>query len=428
MHNHLSEKNQKSTIDNLLKQIAITFINTDLGNPKRNELERIDSITNYEFGDNLNRFFMLKDDLGKTIYKSRTVDILKLEGTPISPEWISLGTETSQIRIYNIRNPNHPNRVLQVGLVFSKEDNFNFSHLTLIFLFLCVAALGVLSSWLLSSFMFSPISKVGDFLTKASLALDNRGTLPNVPKKLFFSSKDSDELGKLTKDLDTLINKINSNYKISRLWAAQMAHELKTPLSQLLLHIESTAQGNDTNTKKSFVYIERIKNTINTFLNWAELESSANSTQKLEAVSVTKCLRHLIELMPEETKKNIVLNVAEDLLDTEPTVMCNAEHLAQLAQNMISNALKYSEGKVTVAIYQDFFSVQDEGCGLPPEVLEKMGEPFNFGNSQSEKRGHGLGLAWIKTICHIYGWQLHTISSPKGTLLKVLFDKNTIVG
>lgn len=419
VHNYLAAKDQSSNTEALLRQTAATITNADWANPERTDLQRVETILSEELGDTeINRFFILREKSGKILYKSRMVSLLKLESTPLFPKWVLILKDDLQIRVYNLSHARFPDRLLQVGLITTSDTSGHFSKLTMAILFLSIGGLGILSSWLLASVMFSPISKVGQFLSTATDALDKRGYLPTVPKELFFYLGKQDELRRLTEDLDSLLNKINHNYKTSRLWAAQMAHELKTPLSQLLLHLESTSKENDPALQKSYLYIETIKNTINSFLDWAELESSLSSDKNWEDVDVTTCLKMIIAMYEPEMKNRIVLRGNAPLI-----VRCNIHHLQQLLQNIVSNSLKYSKDQVQVEITAVALKIKDNGPGISADVMEKMGDPFNFGNSQMQKKGHGLGLAWIKTICHRYNWELKIETSDKGTDFTVVFLK-----
>lgn len=417
-HNYIANKDQITNLMTILKQTAITLQQIDWANPNRNDLQRIEYILNEELGDSkLNRFFILRDRDGKVIYKSGLVSILSLEDIATTPTQLRILKDGSDIRVYNINDGRFPDRVLQVGLIHHTSIGSGFTNFSLLILFFSIGALGVLSSWLLSGVLFSPISKVGRFLSTAAIALDRRGILPNVPKELFTYLGKKDELRLLTEDLNSLLNKINQNYKTSRLWAAQMAHELKTPLSQLLLHIESTSDVNSPATQKSFAYIYSIKNTINA-LDWAELENSGNSQQKHEDIPVPLTVRGIVSMLSQDEKARIQLNTTAELV-----VHGNTHHLSQIVLNLLSNSLKYSHENVIIDISDTSLKIVDRGPGIPNDVFEKMGDPFNFGNSKLEKKGHGLGLAWVKTICNLYGWKLNIDSTDKGTTVIIDFSK-----
>ncbi|MCC6137671.1 MAG: HAMP domain-containing histidine kinase [Bdellovibrionaceae bacterium] len=417
VHNYLAAKDYVSNTEALLRQTAATITNADWANPERTDLQRVETILSEELGDTeINRFFILREKSGKILYKSSMVSVLNIESIPLFPEWVLILKEDLQIRVYNLSHARFPDRILQVGLITPADKGGQFSKITLAILFLSIGGLGALCSWLLASVMFYPIRKVGRFLSTATDALDKKGILPTVPKELFSNLGKKDELRILTEDLDSLLNKINTNHKTSRLWAAQMAHELKTPLSQLLLHLESTTPENDPGLKKSYLYIDSIKTTINSFLDWAELENSLFNTKNVERVNVNNTMALVLALFEPEKKKRLEIKNNEPLV-----VLANIHHIQQLIQNITSNALKYSDTTVEIEVTNKSISIKDFGPGIASDVMEKIGDPFNFGNSQMQKKGHGLGLAWVKTICSRYNWDLKINTSQEGTTIIITF-------
>jgi len=93
-----------------------------------------------------------------------------------------------------------------------------------------------------------------------------------------------------------------------------------------------------------------------------------------------------------------------------PLVRGDATLLAQLATNLIDNALKYSESAVDLTIVQHgdrlLLSVKDRGPGLAPGDESRVFEPFYRGRDASEARGAGLGLALCRAIAAAHGGSL----------------------
>lgn len=417
-HNYLAQKAYANTVDTLLKQTSNTLMHLDWANTERSDISKIESILSEEFDDKsgLSRFFIIKNKDGSIAYQSQTASFFGLSEIPITPEKVSFRKSGWDIVTNNIMQQHNDERILQVGIISNAEDHNQFDGLTLLALFIAIGAIGVLSSWQLSGVLFSPIKNVGLFLTTATSALDKRGILPNVPKELYRNLNKKDELRLLVEDLDSLLSKINTNHKTSRLWAAQMAHELKTPLTQLLLHLEAHLPENASHTLKSFAYIEKIKKTINAFLDWTELENNPFTKASNETYSLNQFLETYISLLPAEQRNRIQYSENNTI-----NINCHSDHLSQLIQNLVDNALKYSENFVELQIVNQKLHVKDKGPGIPEDVLEKMGDPFNFSTSNMSKKGHGLGLAWVNTICTLYKWTLEVSTTKQGTQIVVRF-------
>ena len=108
-------------------------------------------------------------------------------------------------------------------------------------------------------------------------------------------------------------------------------------------------------------------------------------------------------------------------------VACHRAYLRQVFDNLISNAIKFSGDRpdpliritVTRVDSQVQCSVVDNGIGIPPQLRERVFEPFIRLNSGSVK-GSGIGLAIVKRIIELYGGQVW-IESPDGPGSAVIF-------
>jgi signal transduction histidine kinase len=108
-------------------------------------------------------------------------------------------------------------------------------------------------------------------------------------------------------------------------------------------------------------------------------------------------------------------------------VISNPQHLQQLISNLLTNALNYSpeDSLVTIESFDNKLTISDQGKGIPQEILERIGQPFNFGPQykQLKYKRTGLGLAWINTITKLYNWNLDIQSGPTGTVIVIKFIK-----
>ncbi|WP_280154635.1 ATP-binding protein [Piscinibacter sp. XHJ-5] len=93
-----------------------------------------------------------------------------------------------------------------------------------------------------------------------------------------------------------------------------------------------------------------------------------------------------------------------------PLVRADAVLLAQLLENLLDNALKYSDGPVEIEISHDArelcVCVKDRGPGVAPEDAAHLFEPFVRGDAGHARRGVGLGLAVCRAIAQAHGARL----------------------
>ena len=105
-----------------------------------------------------------------------------------------------------------------------------------------------------------------------------------------------------------------------------------------------------------------------------------------------------------------------------PTLYGDAGLVAQLFQNLVSNALKYGKPgrRPVVRIAGEaqgqnvVFRVSDEGIGIARENQALIFEPFTRLNAREKVKGTGIGLAFCRTVCERHGWRLEVLSELGG--------------
>ena len=142
--------------------------------------------------------------------------------------------------------------------------------------------------------------------------------------------------------------------------------------------------------------------------------------------------------------KDIVLDVFESnrikaeqrnidvQLDIDSAViMGNNEKITEVVNNLVDNAIKYTDDDGKVKIYlkknadKAIFSVKDTGCGIAPQYLNRVFERFFRvkNNKYLKVHGTGLGLTIVKNICNYYNADIHIKSEENvGTEMTVVFN------
>lgn len=405
-------------IDQQVRETASVLIDSEIAGLRKIDFEQADEIISEELGESrIGKFFVLRNSQGETIYESASARLLPVAELPREAKWFELTVNGKYLRGLNLALPRIPDRTLQVGLVLDEAlvHPSLFSSSTLSF-FGAVLVIGLVVSLLLTSFLLKPVARLEGFLSSQAQGREGPSRLSEVPAGVFGSPKpdSSDEFERLVAGLNRLIGRVNRSHDLSRLWAYQMAHELKTPLSRLQIQIEKLESGGEGLKISPHLDREsrRISETINSFLSWAELE---NSTQRRH-LFMNKASEKLQDVIQsEDLSHRIQLEVEQDCL-----IPASPHHLEQLFRNLVGNALKHTSSDVKVKLAGRTLFVEDQGQGLPEKVLKRIGEPFNRG--ESLQPGHGLGLAWVGSVCRHYEWNWAVEScEPKGTRIRVDF-------
>lgn len=428
LHAAFLKRERLALLDQQVRATATALFNSELSDLRNFSISHVDDIISEELGETrIGKFFIIRNSKGDIIFESSSAKFLPRKDIPRDNTWITIDNEENYIRVLNLRLPRIPDRSLQVGVVWSSEivNPRYFTRSTLI-LFFAVLGVGSIASLFLTSFLLKPIARLSDHISDASESLKTEQFLSQIPldiggKKLIDITlqREKDEYQKLVVGFNSLVDKVNKYSKNSKLWAYQMAHELKTPLT--LINLEAEALQKIEKTSQNHHKIDSIQNelqkiseTIGSFLSWAELENSNGSKHLFANRLIVKVKDVIQRLDPQNKKFNLVIK-------EDSTILCNPLHLEQLILNLLTNSLKHSPDSgnpIDIVIDTNQLIIKDYGPGISQAVLDRLGEPFNKG---SEKEGSGLGLAWVSSICRIYNWQFNVTSNSSGTEIRIDF-------
>lgn len=213
-------------------------------------------------------------------------------------------------------------------------------------------------------------------------------------------------------------------------WVSDVAHELKTPLTALLLVGDSLAA---TATDQNAVLVERLQRELERMrdmvLDLLELSRLENvlpgQGSDQPGVNVSRLISDAwTGLKPLAERKRVSLSIKISGEKTFPTVIPgDKQRLHRALLNIIDNSLRYSpEGGI---IYIDLkannesvqIGIRDEGPGLSDEDLEHMFERFYRGDTsryRTQKSGSGLGLAIVQQIILTHGGLIFGENDPVG--------------
>ena len=112
-------------------------------------------------------------------------------------------------------------------------------------------------------------------------------------------------------------------------------------------------------------------------------------------------------------------------------VVADALRLRQALENLLSNALKYSDGPVVVSLADAgpnyLLEVRDQGIGIPPGDLVGMFEPFFRASNTAGKPGHGLGLSIVKSCIEQHGGSVRFASElNRGTTFSLELPRSPL--
>jgi len=288
-------------------------------------------------------------------------------------------------------------------------------NLTLLYGALIGAVLALLLGIIISRTLTRPIRE----LTQATHAISEGDLSQQVPVRT------KDELGELAQAFNKMSTELSRSVNARKQMTADIAHELRTPLSLILGHAEAVHDGVLPPTRENFEIIReeatRLEHLVND-LRTLSLADAGELTISPQVIEPERLVNEVASLYQYETrKKNITLNV--NVASPLPAIEVDPGRMTQVLTNILDNATRHTPegGSITLRARQIGtnveLSVQDSGPGVPAEVLERIFERFYRTDSSRQRDGDmggsGLGLAIARSIVQAHGGQLSAESEPE---------------
>jgi signal transduction histidine kinase len=224
-----------------------------------------------------------------------------------------------------------------------------------------------------------------------------------------------DEVGELAVALDEYATRLTAVVERDREFNSDVSHELRTPLAVIASTTE-LLQGSPDLTDKLRERLKRIERASRQATELIEAllllsRAERRGPTRGEVTDVAKVASDVIESQrPQMGGKPIEIEL---ISDGSVAVNAPASVLSVALTNLIGNAIKYTmEGQVTVRVLDGRIDVIDTGPGIKPEDAEKLFQRGIRGESATGG-GAGLGLAIVRRLCELYGWDVSLRPRPE---------------
>lgn len=237
-----------------------------------------------------------------------------------------------------------------------------------------------------------------------------------------------EEIKPVIDELNKLFYRLQEGFEREKRFAADAAHELRTPLAALKTQAQVALNSNSLEEKnlalqKLIASVNRSTHIVQQLLTMSKLMPEAANLNDIDDVNLVKVTREVLAMIaPSAVEKQIELEFDHEV--NLPVFAGNLTAIGILIRNLVDNAIRYCDeaGKVLVRVYQQdknlVLEVRDNGPGIPSELQARVFERF-FRVLGNKSPGSGLGLAIVRQIAELHGGKVELDSPLEGTGLIV---------
>lgn len=239
-----------------------------------------------------------------------------------------------------------------------------------------------------------------------------------------------EEIKPVIDELNKLFFRLKEGFEREKRFAADAAHELRTPLAALKTQAQVALHSNDIEEKnqalqKLIASVNRSTHIVQQLLTMSKLVPEATNMDEKDKVNFSRLTREILAMLaPAAVEKQIDLEFESNVENI--IVYGNSTALGILIRNLVDNSIRYcnEKGHIVVRLKklktEVMLEVSDNGPGIPAELQSRVFERF-FRVLGNTSPGSGLGLAIVQQISELHGGKLILDAPKKGKGLIVRF-------
>jgi two-component system, OmpR family, sensor histidine kinase ChvG len=298
--------------------------------------------------------------------------------------------------------------------------------------FLVLAIVMLVLSLSLANTIAEPVRRLADAAERVRRGIRSRQQIPDFTAR-------TDEIGHLSRALRDMTQALYNRLDAIESFAADVAHELKNPLTSLRSALETLPKVNGDHSRDRLIAImqhdvRRLNRLISDISDASRLDAELTRGDA-GPVDVAALLRAVVSLAQDSSRGGARVELSIPVrrgknASADYFVLGHDSRLAQIVTNLIDNARSFSEpgGVVRVALERrsarkepegkQFFdqvviTVDDDGPGVPPHALERIFERFYTDRpSQGFGQNSGLGLSISRQIVEAHGGRIWACNRP----------------
>jgi two-component system sensor histidine kinase ChvG len=268
---------------------------------------------------------------------------------------------------------------------------------------LVAAGVTVLLSLLLAGTIAGPMRRLSAAAEKVQSSMSTRAEIPDFTER-------RDEIGHLSRALRSMTTSLYNRIEAIERFAADVAHELKNPLTSLRSAVETLPRAKKAEDRERLNAIiqhdvRRLDRLISDISNASRLDAEL-ARQTAERLDLVKLVETMVSIQQESAaRRNVAVTLDKQIGKFAPTVNGHDGRLAQVVSNLMDNAVSFSPpgGTVVASVATNVdwvtVSISDEGPGIRGDIT-RIFQRFYTDRPDGEHFGDhsGLGLAISKQI------------------------------
>ncbi|MCA0400124.1 MAG: stimulus-sensing domain-containing protein [Proteobacteria bacterium] len=299
-----------------------------------------------------------------------------------------------------------------------------------VLVFLIASAVMLVLSVLLAGTIAEPVRRLSEAADRVRRGTRAREEIPD------FSAR-SDEIGQLSASLRDMTGALYSRIEAIERFAADVAHELKNPLTSLRSAVETLplARSEENRARLLAVIIHDVKRLDRLITDISDAsrldaELQRDEAQKIEIAALIQTVIGMKNDVRQEDSAPLMLEIEPQPASQTMIVRGHDSRLVQVLGNLVDNAVSFSPpGGVVRVICRRVgreveIRVEDQGPGIPDHALERIFERFYTDRpEQGFGQNSGLGLSISKQIVEAHGGRIHAenMSAPDGARIGARF-------
>ncbi len=224
--------------------------------------------------------------------------------------------------------------------------------------------------------------------------------------------------------LNDLFSRLDGAIKREQRLTADAAHELRTPLSVVMIHAQNAIKSDNDTERNNALHelekgVQRVSRLLEQLLTLSKISPDTIPMEALDFYPL--CQEVVAEMAPKVLAKKQDISLECESQLEKVSLIASAFLLEILMRNLIDNASQYtpSGGQIELAIKQEdcflVLIVEDSGPGVPADKIEKLTDRF-YRQHQQTGSGAGLGLALVNNIVTFHSGRLEFNTASLGGL------------